>query len=763
MHRRTVSTLALTVVATASAATLVGFQVAGATTAHRTTSPTRQAQRPQPRTAAASSPGRLRFSRMVVVDEQRPGNEPDVKVNPAGIIFSSEPFGFSTTSSFLWRSGDHGRSYQLVPGNIGSGKPSTCAGGGDTDLYIDPSNALYFSDLQGLTNISNSVSTNGGKTFTTTCSGAPNSPVDRMWFAAKGNLKKNNLKLYQDYDQVGTSASQDNPGGNQLVETVSTDGTTFVPVVNPSVNTTNCAGTAVNCVTNNEGISGNQVVDPHSGNVFIAHTAINGASGGTAGVHVSEGKITFNGPTATGVWHESPNLDGALCPNTHGTCVDSAKNPTEIAGENFASIARDSAGYLYVTYTAGPVNHKTGAANIGQLTQAEQIYVVRSREPATMSNPANVTWSKPMRITGPSRGISGGTNTFPWITAGSRGRIAVAWYHTNLVSQHGSCAKTARCPLYGASQLTHAEWTVQVAQSLNATSAAPSWNRTTVSDGPIKNGSICTNGIGCATGGDRSLGDFLQVSPDKQGALLVTYVDDTSANVQGGEDTGPEVISRQFSGPSLFAGHRVTLDGGPGAANGGVGDQRGDAAYSANGTRVFADKHGGSQLDLRGASISQPRGKPYLVAQLHLRSLASLAGSPTLGGADVSWMMRWTQVHRGHAGNGTIYYVGADNGGGAPGTKPTFFFGSTSCIPANNPEEHCKFLTYPQTSKIAGQIIAKRGLIRLRIPRAAAHLHRGVLLRSATAFTATADTPQSATTLFNLIDAAAPFDVTVRH
>ena len=199
---------------------------------------------------------------MVIVDEQRPGNEPDVKVNPAGNIFSSEPFGFSTTSSFLWRSGDHGRSYQLVPGNIGSGKPSTCAGGGDTDLYIDRSNALYFSDLQGLTNISNSVSTNGGKTFTTTCSGAPNSPVDRMWFAAKGNLKKGNLKLYQDYDQTGTSASTDNPGGNQLVETVSTDGTTFLPVVNTNVNGTDCAGTAINCVTDNEGISGNQVVDP---------------------------------------------------------------------------------------------------------------------------------------------------------------------------------------------------------------------------------------------------------------------------------------------------------------------------------------------------------------------------------------------------------------------------------------------------------------------------------------------------------------------
>ena len=752
MPRRSTVGIALATVATATLGTAAAVQSVDAAAPARSTHAHARATTPP-----------LRFSHMVIVDEQRPGNEPDVKVNPTGQIFSSEPFGFSTTSSFLWRSGDHGRSYQLVPGNIGTGKPNTCAGGGDTDLYIDPSSALFFSDLQGLTNISNSVSTDGGKTFKTTCSGAPNSPVDRMWFAAKGNLKQGNLKLYQDYDQTGTSASQDNPGGNQLVETVSTNGTTFLPVVNTNVSGTDCAGTAINCVTDNEGISGNQVVDPRTGNVFIAHTTINGASSSTPGVQVSEGRITLSGPSATGVWHESPNLVGPLCPNTHNTCVDAAKNPTELAGENFASIARDSAGYLYVTFTAGPLNHKAGSANLGQLTQAEQIYVVRSRQPATMTDPARVTWSRPIRITGPSRGISGGTNTFPWITAGSRGRVAVAWYHTNEQSEHGSCAKSQRCPVYGAAQLTHAEWTVQVAQTLNGTAAAPTWQRATVSDGPIKYGSICTNGLGCATGGDRSLGDFLQVAPDRQGALLVTYVDDTSANVQAGEDTGPEVISRQISGSSLYAGHRVTLDGGPGLASGGVGDQRGDASYSANGTRVYADKNGGSQLDLLGASISQPRGKPYVVAQLHLRSLASLAGSPKLGGNDVSWMLRWTQVHRGHAGNGTIYYVGADNNGAAPGTKPTFFFGSTSCIPANNPEEHCKFLTYPQTRTIHGRILTGRGLLRLQIPRAAARLHRGVRLRSVTAFTTTAATPQSATTIFNLIDASAPFDVTIRR
>ncbi|HET6876990.1 MAG TPA: hypothetical protein VFH38_05635 [Jatrophihabitans sp.] len=717
---------------------------------------------PRAPAAAAVRPGRLRFSRMVIVDEQRPGNEPDVKVDSRGRIYSSEPFGFSTTSSFLWRSNDHGRSYQLVPGNIGSGKPTTCAGGGDTDLFIDRHDALYFSDLQGLTNISNSVSTDGGKTWQTTCAGAPNTPVDRMWFTGTGSLAKGNLRLYQDYDQVNTSASPNNPGGNQLVETLSTDGVTFVPVTNPNLAGTDCLGTAVNCVTDNEGISGNQVIDPKTGNVFIAHTAINGASSGTPGVQVSEGRIADNGGAPTATWTASRNLDAALCPHTRGTCVDKAGNPTELAGENFASIARDGAGYLYVTFTAGSLHHAhPNAARFGQLTGPEQIYVVHSLEPATMTDPAKVTWSRPQRITGAHRGISTGTNTFPWITAGSRGRVAVAWYHTATSFQKGACGKP-RCRSYGAAALKHAEWTVQVAQTLHGAAAAPRWRRATVSDGPIKYGAICTNGLGCATGGDRSLGDFLQVSPDRQGALLVTYVDDTSGNVQGGEDAGPEVISRQIGGPSLYAGHRVTVDGGPARQSGGVRDQAGDAAYSADGSRTSADKAGYPQLDLTAASIHQPRHRGYLLARIRVRRLVKLTGSPALGGTDVSWMLRWTEVRRGRPGNGLIYYAGVDNQGATPGSAPSFFMGTTDCVPPANQQEHCKFFTYPQTRQIKGAIARKHGVITLRIPRKYLHLRHGGKLRSVTGFTTTAATPQSSATLFNLIDATTPFDVRVR-
>ncbi|HZU61495.1 MAG TPA: hypothetical protein VE983_11040, partial [Solirubrobacteraceae bacterium] len=441
------------------------------------------------RTARASHAAPIRFSHAVIVDEQRPGFEPDVKVDGKGVIYSSVPNGFSTTISYIWFSRDHGQSYLPIPGTVAGGKPATCIGGGDSDLFVDPGNALYFSDLQGLTNISNSVSTNRGRTWSTNCDGAgPNTPDDRMWFGGKGSLAKHDLLLYQDFDVVAGSAST---GNNALVETVSTNGTIFEPVIN-SAPSSDCAGLAVeDCITGNEGISGNQVVDPRTGNVYIAHTTTEGSSG-EVGVRVSEGKIKVGSPT-TATWSESPNLDGSLCPHSTKTsdgshsCVDKNGNPEEIAGENFATIARDSAGYLYVTFTAGPLDHKSSSdPNFGALTAPEQIYVVHSLRPAG-ADPSKVTWSAPQEITG--TGGSAGTNTFPWIVAGSDGRVDVAYYHTSELSEQGTCASgSGTCTLYGAGSFTKAEWTVQIAQSLNAHDSTPTYATSQVSETYVKHG-----------------------------------------------------------------------------------------------------------------------------------------------------------------------------------------------------------------------------------------------------------------------------------
>ena len=179
------------------------------------------------------------------VDQQRPGFEPDVAFDPTPVtpggpdrIYSSVPFGFSTTESFLWASRDSGSTYQLAPGNVGPGKPTTCVGGGDTDLQLDSDGTLFFSDLQGLTNLSNSVSTDHGATWQTNCAAAPNTPVDRMWYAHTGTVAGGDLNLYEEYDAVDSSLPS---GGNQLVETVSHDGLTFLPLVN-SAPSADCLG-----------------------------------------------------------------------------------------------------------------------------------------------------------------------------------------------------------------------------------------------------------------------------------------------------------------------------------------------------------------------------------------------------------------------------------------------------------------------------------------------------------------------------------------
>ena len=544
--------------------------------------------------------------------------------------------------------------------------------------------------------------------------------------------------MYQDFDQTETGGDPNNLASNQLVETVSTDGVTFQPVVNPAVanGTLACAGTAANCVTDNEGISGNQVVDPKTGNIYIAHTTINGASSGTPGVQVSEGKVSA-GPPVSATWTESPNLDASLCPNR--SCVDSSGNAEAIAGENFASIARDAAGYLYVTFTEGPIDTS------GNLTAPEQIYVVRSTAPAG-ADPSKVKWSTAKRVTGP------GTNTFPWITAGSDGRVDVAWYHTNTTSTNGK---------FGAANLTNAEWSVQLGQSLDAHAASPTYQIASVSEHPVKYGQICTNGLGCVTGGDRSLGDFLQVSIDQQGAAVVSYVDDTSADTAAGENAGPEVISRQIGGPSLLAAvGTITGPGaGPGRALSSVTDPSGDADYSANTTRTPASPN----LDLLGASlVDDAKGDTFTVT-IKVKSLANLTVSPTIGGPDASWIVRWTHVTPGHTGNGHIYYAGMDNNG-AGTRKPTFFAGDTSCIPGpGNPAEHCKYLTYPQTKRLSASQAhydPATGVITLHVPEnSVGDPDVPTTLFSVTAFTATSTRAQSPTTLFNLIDASTPFDV----
>lgn len=669
------------------------------------------------------------FSHGSIVDMQRSGFEPGIQVDGADRLYTSVPYGFSNTQSFLWSSEDHGNSYQLIPASVGTGKTQTCAGGGDSELALDAADNLFFSDLQGLTNLSNSVTKDHGRTFTAGCTSAPNTPVDRMWYAVHGKLGDSDFRIYEEYDAVASGTDPSNPLTNQLVETVSTDGVNFTPLLNANPTDPGCFGGGVaNCVTSDEGIPGNQVLSADGKTLYIAHTDAESADNG---VVVSVGTLSTNPSGAQQATWKNVRVNADICPK--------GSTGQRCGAALFATIAQDTAGGLYVVAASAPKDPN------GVQTGPYQVYLWRSTDGGN-------TWGTAQQVS------SDGSNAFPWITAGDPGRVDITYYHATEQSEGGK---------FAFDDLRKGSFTVELAQSLNALDASPQITRTTVSEHPVKYGPICTGGLGCTTsGGDRSLGDYLQVNHDANGAAVVAYVDDTSNAfatgnpAQGSQvaETGPGEIARQVGGASLFVsagGGTGTVPGagpGPGTPSDTVTDPTGDTFYSANGTKTPA----GDNLDVTGATVADdPAGG--LIVSMKIKSLASLAVNPAAGGNTGEWITRFTTFNGGATpGNGHILYAGMESvGGGAP----TFFAGDT--------KRTRLFMTYQQEAPATGSYDPATGTITVRVPaaslpadlRAATSPARRTLY-SATGFTATAAAslkgdPEG---LFNLTDATTPFN-----
>ena len=239
-----------------------------------------------------------------------------------------------------------------------------------------------------------------------------------------------------------------------------------------------------------------------------------------------------------------------------------------------------------------------------------QVFVVSSTD-------GGDTWSDPVQIS------HDGTNAFSWVTAGANGRVAAAWYSSDEASENGS---------FLLDDLKHAEFSTKMALSLDAAAAQPHYQIATVSEHPIKYGSICTAGLGCTlNGGDRSLGDFLEVGHDDSGRLYESFVDDTSTVVTAptnpsGDfaDNGPPVIAVQIAGPGINGGAVSGPGQGPGVPYDSVTDPAGDAVLPALTQRTPA----GDNLDLLASSLS--RDENGLVITMQAKDLSSLTAAPAL-------------------------------------------------------------------------------------------------------------------------------------
>ncbi|HEX8188637.1 MAG TPA: hypothetical protein VF586_09810 [Pyrinomonadaceae bacterium] len=174
----------------------------------------------------------------------------------------------------------------------------------------------------------------------------------------------------------------------------------------------------------------------------------------------------------------------------------------------FPVISVDRAGNLYAVWSQS----------------ASAIYMVTSTDRGD-------TWSQPKRVSPPAMT---GSIIMPWVVAGDAGRAAVAWYRGSMAGNPNSLAN---------------EWTIHMAQTLNALDAAPAFQTVQVSQNVIHRGEICLEGTFCdVEGRDRSFLEYPSIDMDSKGAAVIVYNDNTN------QSEGPYVmLAKQATGPSLLS------------------------------------------------------------------------------------------------------------------------------------------------------------------------------------------------------------------
>jgi hypothetical protein len=186
-----------------------------------------------------------------------------------------------------------------------------------------------------------------------------------------------------------------------------------------------------------------------------------------------------------------PNVQVALTPDkiTIADGVDMLSH--------WPAIDVDSAGNVYIVWDEG-----------GDGARPAGVYYSYSTDGAR-------TWAAPTRVDPDDH-----TDIWPWIAAGSPGRVAIAWFGND-----------HRLPANDAEQAGPSDpWNVYVAQTLTglgcSRSTAPGFRVTRATPEPFHVGTVCMGGTICqAQLVDRRLGDYFTIDIDTTGALVAAYSD----------------------------------------------------------------------------------------------------------------------------------------------------------------------------------------------------------------------------------------------
>ncbi|HWY51865.1 MAG TPA: hypothetical protein VNW72_10330 [Chthoniobacterales bacterium] len=630
------------------------------------------------------------------------GFEESIRIDPTNPdrIYTSAPGSLSADSSWVWHSLDGGRTFKWVVGAAPlEGKVTTCHGGGDSEIAVDPVGRLYFNDLT-LANFSTARSDDFGTTFTCSNTGVPDTAVDRQWYAIDGD-PLNGGSIYLANDEIGPGSPVcGSSAGNNVLVMYRSPVTGLEPTAGIEFGPANHVSAVGGC---DEAIMGNNEISP------IATTL--GQPNGLGGYATLPTPVKH-----IFVVHDNVALNkiliGRCFPVAFGAPIANASDPTGLnctdlpvadlganqkTGANFPTLAIDKAGNLYAVWEQaplGPATNPTGDLAITGDTVLKYSY----------STDQGNTWSTPVTIdtSGSPEGVLH-NNVFAWINAGDDSRVNIVWYGTSAVSNPGGpadlgCGSNALLPPPQGKNIngpdaTDGLWSVWMVQSLNAHDPAGVVFTPPIraSSHPVHRGGVQTLIGGQCAYASRALGDYLQMRTGPSGEAHISYAD---SNNRVGTLAGHAMYVHQNGGTGLYAAQSPVSISGITPFNG-VLDPAGDGKYEVSGISSATMP----QLDILSSSVSEVTTTPCSVAapcyrifmQVNNLSLApTTAQDPDI---DLVWQTQWFVPSMADGSGGKNFHVYAESTNG----------GALQCFVGENDVELVGgggVLTYPGTTQL---------------------------------------------------------------
>jgi hypothetical protein len=381
----------------------------------------------------------------------------------------------------------------------------------------------------------------------------------------------------------------------------------------------------------------------------------------------------------------------------------------------FVTVDHDSAGNLYAAW--GEKGTKADAFR----TMYSSLPVSRIRGCTREAD--NPGWATPTRVDkAPVQ-----TLVFPWLVAsGAPGRVAIAFYGST--SDGVADSASFKGP-----------WDVYVAQTVNGRSARPTFTQVKATTHPLHYDQVCLSGLGCTTGGDRSLADFFAMALDPTTKRLVLVYDE-SWKVPDGVN-GPVAIPNvlvQNTGPSN-AGGEVAMR--RPVVRTSQSDPTGDAQspYSISSLSVPAAPPPASRANQPGLDITRVQVGPEVdlktgaavagggvTVTLNVKDLGTTALQNALaatGASSLIWAFRWINGYR--PASLSVHW---DPARGFAGGFDDYATGTVSClaVPATTGLDP-KCMTYPGSTAVPIDVNTDGGgVIRMSVPRRLLKAQAGV-------------------------------------